>query len=451
MQTQPKKMFGDFDRSQCGVVIRAKLSMEQERFWTISRAKFLWEQPAFSHILYTMMDPSEYVPDKAIFTDEVPIAATDGKYLLLNPDTFFKYPLPQRVFIIGHEVLHNILNHMILFYNLSKIGKVKFKDGTELPFYNQTMQLAADYVINDILVQSQVGQKPPDCYHDPVLIPGTMSVIDAYKKVYQEDQKRGGNGDGSRMGSGGQSFDVHLLPGKVDKKPAEVAKQDRNETEWKVAVKSAMASAQAQGKLPGFMKDMFAELLQPRVSWEEHIEAWFARSVGSGTYSWKQPDRRLITRQVAGLAADAIYAPGRQGYASECIVVVVDTSGSVNKPTLDMFFGEMSGVLENVKPKRLIVIWCDSRVHRVDEVEDAQDLMTLFHKGAPGRGGTAFKPAFDEVAKLGIDHVDALVYLTDLEGPTNFPAPSYPVLWGCITDKKAPWGTTVNIPKQADK
>src|SRR5690348_5125816 len=89
---------------------RVELTATQEKLWGDTRAALMWECPAFTHILYTMMHKvnSKHV---AVFTDEVPIAATDGTTLLLNPATFFKYNLKERVFICAHEIMHCIWNH----------------------------------------------------------------------------------------------------------------------------------------------------------------------------------------------------------------------------------------------------------------------------------------------------------------------------------------------------
>ena len=78
----------------------AVLKPEQRRMWTETRAAFLWSCPAFSHILYTMLNPHQS-EEIASFTTDVPIAATDGTQLLLNPDTFFKYSLNERVLRIS--------------------------------------------------------------------------------------------------------------------------------------------------------------------------------------------------------------------------------------------------------------------------------------------------------------------------------------------------------------
>lgn len=112
-----------------------------------------------------------------------------------------------------------------------------------------------------------------------------------------------------------------------------------------------------------------------------------------------------------------------------------------------MFFAEMAGILEDVKPKRLFVLWCDAKVHRVDEADEPGDLNTIRHKGAPGGGGTSFIPVFEWLQERGIEP-DALVYLTD--GMGSFPSakPTFPVIWGNIYEgAKYPFGDVVDIPK----
>lgn len=64
--------------------------------WEKTIAKVMWDHPAFSHVFLTMMADGR---EGAWFTRSIPIAATDGKRLLLNPDTFFNYTLNKRVFI----------------------------------------------------------------------------------------------------------------------------------------------------------------------------------------------------------------------------------------------------------------------------------------------------------------------------------------------------------------
>lgn len=397
----------------------------------------MWHCPAFSHILYSMLNKSNN-KHVALFTKGVPIAATDGGSLILNPDTFFKYKLNERVFIVSHEIMHCILNHMVMMHGALKRGKIAYPDGSTLPYDHELMNVALDLVINAILVDSKVGDFNKDWLHDPAIATAKDSGLDTYKKIFKK-QKASGS---SKPCAGGQGqFDEHMQPGTSQGKDPGQAVQDRNAAtaEWNTAIAAAANSARVQGRLPAGLDRMFSELLEPKVDWREHIESLFARKVGTGAYNWRSPDRRLVVRD--------IIAPGRSGFGADTVVVGVDTSGSIGARELDMFFAEMAGILEDVKPKRLFVLWCDAKVHRVDEADEPGDLNTIRHKGAPGGGGTSFIPVFEWLQERGIEP-DALVYLTD--GMGSFPSakPTFPVIWGNIYEgAKYPFGDVVDIPK----
>jgi predicted metal-dependent peptidase len=427
-------------------VTTVKLTPKQQIAWEKSRVALMWHCPAFTHILYEMLNKGG---DIAIFTEDesiCPIAATDGNSLILNPKTFFEFDLSQRVFIMAHEIMHCIMNHCGLMHQLSTRGKVTYPDGKTLPYDQMTMNMAADYVINDCLIESKVGAMPTKDgkivgLHDKNMATGMDAVLDAYRKVYKNSPPPpGGGGTCGGPNMGGKGFDQHLKPGTSEGKDATQATKDRNESEWQTQIQAGLNSAKAQGKLPAGLERMFREMLEPVVDWTEKIEALFARKVGSGSWNYRKPDRRLITRD--------IYAPSRSGFGAECVVVGADTSGSIGQKELDMFFAEMAGILEDVRPKHLLIMWCDAHVHRVDECEEPQDLMVLRSKKAPGGGGTDFRPVFDEIAKRGLTP-DALVYLTDGMGTFPPTAPSYPVIWGNIYPaSKYPFGDVVDVPKQ---
>lgn len=400
------------------------ITSAQERLWTETRICLLWQAPAFTHILYSMMDTvgSQHI---ALFTNDVPIAATDGSSLMLNPETFFKYNLYERVFIVAHEIMHCILNHCEMSYKFNLRGKVPYNDGTELPFDHKTMNISTDLVINDILVESMIGQFNKDWLHDEDKAKHTDSALDVYRKLYK------------KRPPGGNCFDEHLEPGTSQgKQPSETK---RSAQEWQTAVAAAANIAKAQGKLPAgsALAHFFDEVLNPVVPWSDKIQSFFARKIGSGSYDWRRPDRRLVVRD--------IYAPGRTGHGAGLVIVAVDTSGSITPQVLQQFFAEMVGILEDVRPKRLMVMWIDAAVHAVDEVEEPGDLMNLKPRGG---GGTDFRPAFSWVAKENVEP-DALVYLTDGYGVFPQAAPTYPVLWGNITPNlsptRYPFGEVVDV------
>lgn len=417
----PKKLAGQ-------QITRVELDSKYTKAWTETRALLLWQCPAFSHLLYSMM--SEGTDNKsAIFTTDVPIAATDGVNMLLNPEPFFKYNLHERVFILAHEIMHCMWDHCGQMWQHAQRKKISNLAGKSLPYNHGIMNIALDHIINDALVKSKVGSFNKDWIHDPSKISSTDSYVDAYFKLY--DDMDGGKGG---KGGQGQGFDNILNPGTGQGKDPTTTQQQRSDVQWKTEVAKGLAQAKMQGKLPEELERLFGELLEPKVDWQDKIKSFFARRVGSGSTSWRRPDRRLIVRD--------IYAPGRTGHGAGLVVVAIDTSGSVGQAELDVFFAELRGILEDVRPTMTKVVWCDAKVHGVDDIEDPSDVGGLKAKGG---GGTDFRPVFDLIAKEGWEP-DALVYLTDLYGSFPARAPGYPVLWGRTSTQDVPWGDVVDVP-----
>jgi predicted metal-dependent peptidase len=406
-----------------------ELTEAQKRKWIETRGGLLWKCPAFTHLLFSMLNPTNGEM-AAIFTTAVPIAATDGSNLILNPEPFFALPLDERVFILAHEILHCVFNHCGVTLPMHRSKIVKFKDGKTLPYDAEQMNMAMDYVINDVLVQDKIGKFPSigGC-HDIKIATKDDNFLDTYRKIYDPQQQ--GKGGGGNGGKG--SFDVLLPPGAGQGQTPEQTPQ-RSQAAWDTAVAAALAAAKVQGKLPANLDRLLSEIIDPTVPWQEHIRSLFARKVGAGGYDWRKPDRNLILRD--------IYAPRRSGHGCGTVVVGVDTSGSIGNKELAAFFGEMRGILDDVRPTRLVVIWCDAKVHKVDYIEDSNEVNTLKPHGG---GGTDFRPVFDYIWEHDLNP-DALVYLTDGMGSFPDKAPNYPVIWGNIyKGMKYPWGDVVDV------
>jgi predicted metal-dependent peptidase len=400
------------------------LTPAQRQAWEMTRAALLWQCPAFTHIFYSMM---AHGTDIAVFTDEIPIAATDGSCVFLNPEPFFKLTLNERVFVLGHEISHGMFMHTVMMHKLSRAGSVVTKSGKKLAYDQDLMNVAMDLVINDMLIEAKVGRYNSNWLHDPQYGRSSDSVVDVYEKVWRDKPKG--------KGPGGNGFDNHLQPGTGKGKDATTAAGEHNQVEWDTAMAAAAAAAKAQGKLPAALERMITNFIEPEVPWQEKIQAFFARKIGSGSYDWRRPDRRLIVRD--------IYAPGQSGFGAGIVALTVDTSGSMGQPQLDRIFAEMRGILEDVNPKEVLVIWCDAAVHRVDRIEDVEDLNALKPVGG---GGTSFIPPFEWLAKEGVEP-ECMVYFTDGYGSFPTKAPKYPVLWGAVVEgAKYPWGEVVSVP-----
>lgn len=407
-----------------------ELTPKQKGQWADTGTMVQWQAPGFRHLWYKMLS-NHNGPHSAVMSRGIPIAATDGKNLIINPDTFFEYGLAERAFACAHEIVHNVYGDVELLHRCQQTGKVPMHDGTSMDFDNECMQHAMDYRINALLEESKIGKPIDGCLLDPKMGLPSDSVLDVYKRVYHKKEQDGSLGAGA--------FDILLPPGKSKGQNPQQAAASRNQQQWAVEVAAAqtMEQIRTQGKMAGALQRMFQSILQPEVPWTDHIRGILARRVGSGSYDWHRPDRRFIVRD--------IFLPSRSGHGAGHIVVWGDTSGSVGRTELEANLAELSGIIDDCKPKRLTVLWCDAAISHVDELEDGGDLARVQARGVGGGGGTSCKPCFEWIEENCHEKPDMFIGFTD--GYVSFPpvAPAYPVIWCSYTDHDYPWGEVVRI------
>jgi predicted metal-dependent peptidase len=210
----------------------------------------------------------------------------------------------------------------------------------------------------------------------------------------------------------------------------------KQEAEWKVAVHQAAKAAQMRGGMPGGLQGMIAQAIEPAVDWRPILHR-FAQDLSTTDYSFAIPNRRYLHMR--------LYLPSLHEPAVGDAVFVRDSSGSVWDETQAQFAAEILAVNDAVRPRRLIVMDCDTRVTQIQTFErgEAVDLQPVL-----GGGGTSFLDPFRRLADDGI-HPAFLVYLTDMDGRFPDEGPSYPVLWASTTPlrraRQAPFGEVVEV------
>lgn len=413
------------------------ISAAHKKKWEDTMSMMIWTAPGFQHILYKLLNAqnntkSDYV---AIMSEDAGIAATDGRNIIVNPKRFFEeFSLPERVFITAHEIVHNVYGDVELLHRCSSTGKVPMNDGAALPFNNDIMQRAMDFRNNALLIESRIGKAPKIGNFDPN-VKSHDSVLDVYKKIYEDEQPDTGNNPGG--------FDNLQKPGAATGQNPQQAASARNPQQWAVETAAAQTIEQvrAQGKMAGALKRMFQRLLEPEVPWIDHIETLINRTVGDGGIDWTQPD--------PWFGAFDFFVPASTGKGAGWIVVWGDTSGSRSDQELASNMAELAGIMEGVNPQRLTVIWCDADIDYIDEIKDPADLAHIQARGTAGGGGTSYEPVNDWIAQQGPEVPDLFIGFTD--GHVSFPAhaPKFPVIWASSTDTKYPFGQVVRVNKIA--
>ena len=423
---------------ESATIERCELTPEQKAAWGATMSLVTWTCPGFKYLFYKLLK-DEKGEIAAVVSRKVPIAATDAVHIIINPDTFFKLSLKQRVFALAHEIVHNVLDDVPFLHRCNLSGTVPMSDGTTRPFIDQMMQRSMDYRINDLLVKSKIGEPIPGICLDPNVGKADDSVTDIYKRMYDDAEA-----DGRIVP--GISFDQLLPPGASAGQTPSQALSNHNPAQWKVETAAAqnIESMHAQGQMPEAMRLFFHKVLNPVVPWTDHIKGIFNRKVGSGTWNWKKPDRRFITRD--------LYMPSRSGNGAGWIVVWGDTSGSIGNDDLCRYMAELSEIVESCQPKRLSVIWCDAMIHRTDEIEDPCDMEAMkadIDEDEIGGGGTSMFPVLDWINQFH-ERPEIMVAFTD--GHVTFPQaePDFLMIWASTTNKvEYPFGDVVRSTRGA--
>ena len=171
------------------------------------------------------------------------------------------------------------------------------------------------------------------------------------------------------------------------------------------------------------------------VPWTSIIYGWATQQAEKG---WVRPFNPAIYSST-GLAS-----PGRADHHQRLgeLVVVLDSSGSINSETLAKFFGVVQHILDDSNFEKVHLLSVDVAVREAITLEEGDSVPDKMMGG----GGTRFTPAFEWVEQNLDDAPEGLVYLTDGHGSLNFDAPDYPVLWAShngIPLSSYPWGEVV--------
>jgi predicted metal-dependent peptidase len=430
----------------------------QKRAWEETVSMMTMQCPGFIHLMYSCLNhQSEDGQFVVIMSRDVPIAATDSLNIIVNPDTYFAMTLLERVYVAIHEVMHNVYFDVPLLHKCQQQGYVLMPDGRKLPFDNECLQKAMDARINAGIDEMKVGRRPAMGWFDDS-VKGGDSVYPIYERYLQQQGGQSGNqpkpgqpGNGTtpgtqpKPGNGNPNngFDKLLKPGEATGKGSS-AKQNKEKWALETVVAQHLEETIAmKGELPAGMKRLFKQLLKPEISWIDVVEVDVKLQVGDGAVDWTQPHPWYGTTS----EGDYFY-PGETGYGCGWVVVWGDTSGSMSDRILARNIGELAGVLDQVRPKRLTLIWCDAALHEgsVVELNEGSDLRDLKPVGG---GGTNYQPVLDWIAKEGRgEQPDLFLGFTD--GLVTFPKHPhpFPTIWASSSKEgavKYPFGKVVYI------
>ena len=293
-------------------------------------------------------------------------AATDGRKFYYNTEFVNKLKPKEVEFLFGHEVLHNVYDHM---------GRNGDRD-------RRLFNCAADFCVNSDLIEQRIGDKITPCLYD-IKYKG-WSAEEVYDDLYDKaekidigdllsqmiDEHMDGEGDGEDENEG--------KDGNGKGRPR-LSKEERDaiKDEIREALLQA-AQATGAGNLPSGVKRLIKDLTKPVVNWRELLEQQIQSTV-KDDFSWMRPNRR-------SWHMDAIM-PGMKPGTQIDVCVAIDTSGSITEEDLKIFLSEVKGIMEAYDEYKIRVITWDTEVYNPAEyTSDNMEDITAYEPG--GGGGT---------------------------------------------------------------
>jgi predicted metal-dependent peptidase len=289
-------------------------------------------------------------------------AATDGRAIYFNRKFFEPLTTKQVEFVIAHEVLHNVFDHM---------GR---REGRDPKIFN----IAADYCVNGQIVRDRIGDHNIEgikIFHDSKYYGWGAEQV--YDDIYEKM-------DDEELAALGQLLDDHIDWGDQDSKDGqpkyskEELKQIRDEIR-----EATMQAAQAAGagNTPASVAKMIKELTESKMNWRQLLRQQI-QSIIKNDYTFMRPNRK-------GWHMNAIL-PGTNFDTTIDVCVGIDMSGSIGSDQAKDFLSEIKGIMQEYKDFKLKV-WCfDTQVYNEADF-DGYNMDDFDHYEPLGGGGTAFE------------------------------------------------------------
>ena len=316
---------------------------------TIARIALLLKQPFFG-VLAMNLELIEVMPE---IEERMRTAAVDGRRFWYNPDFIKSMDKEEIMFLVGHEILHCVFNHL------------KRRFDRDPSIYN----MAADYVINATLIEAGFKMPKIGLYEKNYL---NWTSEDVYDDLIKNKVKSK------------PTLDCHAgdpgYPGEGEGEDGEGGPSDEErrkiEDDWRDNI--IQAAQAAAGNVPLGVQRLIKDLTEPKMDWRQLLQMHLQSCVRTD-YTWMKPNKRTF-----GMG---ITMPSMDMDDMVKICIAIDTSGSVSQEMLKDFLAEVKGVIDSFSGYEIHIACFDTDVHNYQCITSEDDLLNYDIQGG---GGTDF-------------------------------------------------------------
>lgn len=310
--------------------------------------------------------------------DWLDTAATDGRHFYYNPAFIDSLTTKQVEFLFGHEVLHNIFEHLLR------------RDSRNPKLWN----VAADYCVNQTLIDNNIGKIIPDCLYSDQY--NNWSAEQVYEHLNQE----WGNGDQNFEEMLNEAcskllddhFGNDMLDERKDGKPY-MSDSEAQTLRDEIRQNLLSDASTVAGKLPLGIQRIVEQLTQPKMNWRDVLRQQ-VQSCMSNDFSYTRPNRKTMQQ--------GIILPGLIKGEAISVCIAIDSSGSISQTDVSDFLGEVNGIISQYDDYNIRVWSFDTQVYndQLFSLDNGESIETYQIKGG---GGTSFNINWDYMKEQNIE------------------------------------------------
>lgn len=388
--------------------------------------------PFFSSILIRLW----VVEDKGCDT-----MYTNGRIIAYSPKFVNECTTFETAWVLVHEIMHNVLLHFS-----------RTKPNPKL--WNMATDYAINLLIKNVSDNSKTNERfvmPKDALYDEKYTDMSAEAIyDLLEKNPSQQPKNfknfgGVTGENVQVSEDSivQKGDTGKLKEEDDSKDNGSGSNEEGGTGKMIElpagseVEMQNAVGQAIAKAPSSIRRYYDLLFKSKIDWKKELKKYIKQIFDKTRY--KLPYRRFAH------TGTYLTGPVKGGEAIDCVVVGIDTSGSIDNEMINEFLTEVAGIIQAYKVENLIVIPIDDEIRAVNKFKNPRDL-TKVKVEIKGGGGTDFRPFFKWIENNVNNKFSLAVYITDAAG--TFPStPAYQnkVIWCVKGEGKVPFGKRIAL------
>ena len=412
-----------------------------------ARSVILETQPFYGTILCGL----QLVETDNVNGQRIDTMAVDGRSIFYNTSFIESLPISEVVGVLCHEVMHVANGHHLR------------RNGRDPMEWN----IACDYAINPHILMDKMALPKDGLFDDTYKDMGAEAIYARRKKDAeakskakaesqasspQPTQGSGAEGNGRDPSDQPSQSNVGSKPGsKPAKAPSSpgVIMEPRHENGTpmtaeeladeadnnRVKVIQAGRISELAGSKSGGASKLILEAKTSHEDWRDVLRKFVSAGVENQMdQTWSRISRRSLSR--------GEYLPGYTKESTGDLVIIKDTSGSIEDAPNAQFDAEIRRIVEDVQPDSVTIIACDAQVKFCKTYMKGEEI----HLSSKGGGGTRFSPAFAKIVELDLNP-KAIIYFTDMICSDWGVDPGCPVLW-CqwgVYKKEPPFGEVLKI------